>query len=194
MSNLSVRKASEAAIGIATLRHFASTPDESPRLDQMAGEILGEHGAGRTIRTTINSLAEREHEWIKERATHATISSRVNERRERELSSMIAVYAAAISTLQLSPALRNEDPRGMEVLQESYVGAMEGIDQFPMGTTAKQALRSQLRSEAELAAPEAVRPQVGALMVQAEQTYLKRYAESVYSHYDEPDNDASPSM
>ena len=162
MSNLSVRKASEAAIGIATLRHFASTPDESPRLDQMAGEILGEHGAGRTIRTTINSLAEREHEWIKERATHATISSRVNERRERELSSMIAVYAAAISTLQLSPALRNEDPRGMEVLQESYVGAMEGIDQFPMGTTAKQALRSLLRIESELASPEAVRPQVGA--------------------------------
>ena len=201
MSNLSVRKASEAAIGIATLRHFASTPDDSPRLDSMAGEILGGHSAARTIRTTINTLAEREHEWIKERATHATISSRVNERRERELSSMVAVYAAALSTLQLSPALRSatEVPqegqlRAMEVLQESYVSAMEGIDQFPMGTNAKQALRSQLLSEAELAVPESSRAQVGTLMVQAEQTYLKRYAESVYAHYDEPDNDASPSM
>lgn len=194
MSNLSVRKASEAAIGIATLRHFASTPDDSPRLDQMAGEILGVHGAARTIRTTINNLAEREHEWIKERATHATISSRVNERRERELSSMVAVYAATISTLQLSPSLRKDDPDSMEALQESYVGAMEGIDQFPMGTAAKQALRSQLRSEAELAVPETARAQVGMLIVQAEQTYLKRYAESVYAHYDEPDNDASPSM
>lgn len=193
MSNLSIRKASEAAIGIATLRHFASTPDDSPRLDSMAGEILGGHSSARTIRTTINTLAEREHDWIKERATHATISSRVNERRERELASMITVHAAALATLHVSSSLRN-DPSALDALQENYVTAMEAVDQFPMGTGAKQALRAHLVSEAELTVPESARAKVGEMMVQAEQTYLKRYAESVYAHYDDPNNDTSLSM
>lgn len=194
MSNLSVRSASEAAIGIATLRHFASTPDDSPRLDAMAGEILGAHSGARTIRSTIHTLAEREHNWIKERATHATISGRVNERRERELSSIASINAAALATLMAAPAFRADDQAVLGDLHETYVLAIQGIDQFPMGIPAKQALRSLLRSESEQAVPEAARHQVSDLLVKAEQTYLQRYAESVYAHYDEPDNDASPSM
>lgn len=197
MSNLSVRSASEAAIGIATLRHFASTPTASPRLDDMAGEILGSNTSARTIRTTISTLAEREHAWIKERATHATISSRVNERRERELSSVIAVHAAALSTLEASAALRAGDQDRVAALQERYIEAIKGIDEYPMGAQAKQALHAQLRSEAGLAVPEAMRPQVEALLEQSEQSYLKQYAESVYARYDEPanrDDDPSPSM
>lgn len=194
MSNLSVRIASEAAIGIATLRHFASTTDGSPRIDEMAAEIFGDHGAARTIRTTIHSLAEREAEWIKERATHATISTRVNERRERELASIVAVHAATLTTLQLSQTLENNDASAMSVLQESYVGAIEGIDKFPMGAVAKQALHAQFISEAELAVPANVRDQVSPSIAQAEQTYLRLYSESVYSHYDKSDNGTTPSM
>lgn len=197
MSNLSVRKASEAAIGIATLRHFASaSPAESPPLNSMAGEILGSHGSAKTIRITINTLADREHDWIKDRSTHATISARVNKRRERELSAMVAVHAAALSTLEQAPALRGTDapPSVTEPLQEQYVEAIQSIDEFPMGAAAKRALRDQLLSEAGLAAPEAVRPQISTLMAQAEQTYLNRYAESVYAHYDDPDNGPSASM
>lgn len=194
MSNLSVRRASEAAIGIATLRHFASTPTEVPSLAAMAPEILGGERAAHTIRATIQTLAEREHEWIKERATHATISDRVNERRGRELDSMSRVCAAALSTVELAGALRTNDASGVDALQESFVTAMRGIDEFPMGVPAKQALKSQLIREVELALPEAARERVGSLIADAEITYLKRYAEAVYANYDQPEPPSSPSM
>jgi len=194
MSNLSVRTASEAAIGIAILRHFATTPNSSPTIDRMASEILGTHSDAHTIRSTISALAMRESQWIKERATHATISARVNERRGRELSSIASVSAAALSTLRLSSSLRNDNPAGINELQESYVQAMQGIDQFPMGMHAKQALRSQLRGEVALAVPEALRPQVNGLLIQAETTYLNRCAESVYANYVEPDDGNAPSI
>ena len=186
MSNLSVRHASEAAIGVAMLRHFASAPGDSPRLDAMASEILGPHSGAKMIRVTIHTLAEREHGWIKERATHATISPRVNERRERELDSIAKVHAASLAALQLSPVLRTGDAEGTQVLLECFVQAMQGIDEFPMGVPARQALRALLRSEVELAVPEALRPAASALLVQAETIYLKRCAESVYAHYDAP--------
>ena len=192
MSNLSVRRASEAAIGIAALRHFAATAEGAPSLGAMAPEILGAQTAGRSIRAAIQTLAQREHEWLKERATHATISTRVNERRDREITSMTRVHAAALTTVQLGTALRSAEPEGVTELQESYVTAIRGIDEFPMGAHAKQALKAQLQTEVELAVPEAARERVGQMLVQAETTYLKRYAEAVYAHYDQPDS--SPTM
>lgn len=194
MSNLSVSRASEAAIGIATLRRFASTATEVPSLAAMAPEILGSERSALTIRATIQTLAEREHGWIKGRATHATISDRVNERRGRELDSMSRVCAAALSTVELGSALRTNDRARVEDLQESFITAMRGIDEFPMGVSAKQALKSQLVREVELALPEASRERAGTLLADAEIAYLKRYADAVYANYDQPDPSSSPSM
>ncbi|WP_087863494.1 hypothetical protein [Comamonas thiooxydans] len=194
MSNLSVRRASEAAIGIAALRQLASTPENSYAIDSMADEMLGEDSRALSVRTGIHTLAARESGFLKERATHATVSPRVNETRERELASMVSVYAAALTTLNAIPALRSNDADGINVLQESFVTAMQGIDQFPMGAKARQELRAQFQSETALAVPEANRPQVAELLLQAEQIYLKRCADMVYSHYDEPNDGPSPSM
>lgn len=194
MSNLSVRRASEAAIGIAALRQLASTPDNRYAIDSMAVEMLGDGNSARSVRTGIHALGSRESAFLKERATHATVSSRVNETRERELASMVNVYAAAMATLNAIPALRSNDAAGIDKLQESFVVALEGIDKFPMGAKARHELRAQLQSETALAVPEANRPQVAGLLLQAEQVYLKRYAEQVYSHYDQPDSGPAPSM
>lgn len=194
MSNLSVRRASEAAIGIATLRQIASTPTDSYAIDGIAGQMLGAGNEARGIRTSINTLAARESQFLKERATHATISQRVNESRERELASMVSVHAAALATLHSLPALRSGDPAAVSELQERFVVAMQGIDEFPKLNNARQELRGQFQSETALAVPEANRPQVGEMLLQAEQLYLKRRAEAVFAHYDEPDDGHGPSM
>lgn len=198
MSNLSVRSASEAAIGIATLRTIASTPDESLRLDQMAIEMVGTDSEdARTIRSTVNTLAEREHAWIKDRATHATISPRVNDRREQELNSMQSVNEAALKTVLLASAFRSQDPSSINELQESYVKAFEGIDLFPMGIHGKESLHATFEKEVTLAAPESARTQVASMLAEAEKTYLSRHFDAVLSRYVEPadpGHDPSPSF
>lgn len=190
MSNLSVRSASEAAIGIATLRKFAATDNNPPSLAAMIPEIIADKDSARTIRATIQALASREQDWLKERATHATVSARVNERRARELASMAAVHAATMTTLRLGHEIQHSQEAAHE-LREAFIEAIRGVDEFPMGTSAKQSLKAQLTSEVELAAAEGDQPFVRDLLAQAESVYLVRVQEAVWANYDQPD---SPSM
>lgn len=193
MSKLSVRSASEAAIGIATLRAIASSnSDLRPSLSAMAAEIIADSASARPIRATIQVLANQQHEWLKERATHATISPRVNERRSRELESIAAVHAATIATLRLVTEASGS-PDAAHELQEAFVTAIRGVDEVPMGVSTKRALREQLMDEVHAAAYPQDRQLVSSMLTQAEQIYLERIQQAVLEKYQSNDSD-SPSL
>lgn len=194
MSNLSVRQASEAMIGIACLRNLASTPKVVYSIDSMADEMLGSDSKCRSVRVAIKTLVTLVNPIHKERGKHESISDRVNATRDRELSAISYVHGATLATLHATTGIRNNDTLAISELQEKYVLAMQGIDKFPMGTKARKNLRSQLESEATLAVPEANRLQVAALLVQAEHIHLKRYADSVYALYEESEADSAQPM
>lgn len=184
--DLSIRKASEIAVGAAIIREMAlaANPAAGITFENVAVMASKTSEDGERMRASMESTAAKEDPWFRSTPPHTLATTRVMSTRAHEVSTLNASNLATLATLEFSPQAAAGDAVAQQALMGRYQVAIRAIDEMPGSTSERRQLLASLREQsAAVGVDEGV---VNANLKSAQRAYLEDFREARLAAYLNP--------
>jgi hypothetical protein len=184
--DLSIRKASEIAVGAAIIRQMAlaANPNAGITFENVAVMASKAGDDGTAMRASIESTAAKEEPWFRSTPPHTLATPRVMSTRSHETSTLNTSNLATLATLEFSADASAGNPMAQRALMDRYQNAIRAIDEMPGSTAERRQLLASLREQsAVVGADEGV---VNANLKSAQRAYLEEFREARLAAYLNP--------
>lgn len=146
---VSIRDASRFVIGAAIVRDMASqsSPGMNITFQNVADAAARPGSDGDNLRSSIESLADREASWLRSTPPHTLATDRVMQTRQQETIMLNSVNLAVLMTIEYGKDAWEGDPDASKKLQAGFQKAIRAIDEMPGSTTERRNLHDLFKEQ-----------------------------------------------
>lgn len=189
--SLPIRSASRFLVGVAVLREIAKSQTGNHVTLAQVGDALARNDViASNLRGSIERVADREADWIRNNAVHTTASKQVEKTRQAEMDALNAVGRTVMVLMQHGPAAAQGKAEAKQEVHEVLLSSIAAIDGCPGRPSDKRDLLFSLEQQGTEVCGDA--RYFASALQEAQREYLSAYQEARLEQY--RNRDATPEI